>query len=277
MALKNKLWLLVVLALVGCAAPHHAHGQFLGYVASQTVSPAQVFTNQAANVASSTFTSIGQSSHIFTYCNTGFAGTIRLEASPDGTFATPVPIASATYGQGITTDTGCHVLQAGGYFTTVRARIINYVAGSVNAWYTAVAAPVTFAPAALGSNGPTSPIACDKIASQSVAQNSTGTLLIGSLAGTQIYICELTISFTAATTAANITLIPSTDGACGALGSSIWIFTVLGTTPQILNFGGPLGAFTRTNAIQNLASPTVCVTAGPMTASALVVASYAQF
>src|SRR4029077_3279667 len=147
--------ILYVLALLaGCA-----QAQFLGYVSNQSTAQV-VFTNQAANAASAILTNIGQSAHFLSYCNTGFGGTISLEASPDGTFTSPIVLASATYGQNSVFDSSCHVLQAGGYFQTVRARITNRTAGSVNAWYTAIGSPVSVTPAAFGSNGPTSPIAC---------------------------------------------------------------------------------------------------------------------
>lgn len=271
MALRRTL-LLAVLSII-CAAPCHA--QFLGYVSMQAIAPAQVFTAQAANGASATLQNLGQSSHFLSYCTTGFSGTISLEASPDGTFATPMVIAAASYGQNSVLDTGCHILQGGGYFPTVRARVSNYSAGSVSAWYTAIASPIAFAPSALASNGATAPIACDKFAVVQIAQNINNGVLVGLLNSTaKIYVCAMSISFDAATTAGAINIGDGNAGACTTFsGIPNWQLNVTANTPQTLPFGGPLGTFTGTlNAGRCL-----MITTGAITASATVNVSYAQF
>lgn len=245
-----------------------AHAQFIGYVSSQTIAPTQVFTAQAANGASSALQNVGQAAHFLNYCNTGFAGTVSIEASPDGTFASPTVLASATYGQAATTDSACHILQAGGYFQTVRARVSHYVSGSVNAWYTAIASPISFAPSSFGSNGPTAPITCDHSSTLSLPASSSGGLV--GLAGTSIYICQIYISFNAATSAGDIT-VGTSASACPA-SVTLWSMHITASTPQALQIGGPGGSFITAPGGLNF-----CIGTGAITAGAAVSYSYAQF
>jgi hypothetical protein len=249
-----------------------AQAQFLGTVANQTVS-VTVFTNQSANVNSPVLQNLGQSTHLLAYCTTGFSGTISLQAGPGGSFSNATTIASASYGQNSVTDTGCHVLQAGGYYDGVRVAVSNYGAGSISAWYTAVAAPIEFAAAALGSNGPTSPVACDKTIIIQPAQSTT-TTLVGVFAGANIYICGMSISFGAATTTGTVVLEEGTAAGCASVVQTLWQLQVLSTTPQILPFiGNTLGALARTQATGHA----VCVATGAITATATISVSYAQF
>ena len=230
-----------------------------------------VFTAKAANAVSGTLINLGVGAHFLTYCNTGFAGKISLEASADGTFAAPITLASAYYGQNSTTDTGCHVLQAGGFYPTVQARISNYVSGSVTAFYSSASAPITYTPIALGSNGPTSPVACDRTAILQFSPSATGAA-IGVLAGANIYVCGAVISFGGTTTAAAITFSEYTDATCTTSVSPLWEFSVQAS--QGLTFmGGALGALFHTTAVGHA----LCMTVGATTASTNFTLSYAQF
>jgi hypothetical protein len=249
-----------------------ASAQFLGYVSTQSVA-LQVFNAQAANGASAIVTNIGQSAHFLSYCNTGFRGQILLEASPDGTFSSPILIASATYGQAGIADSACHVLQGGGYYQTVHARVANYAIGSVSAWYTALGSPISYAPSAIGSNGATAPVACDQSSILANIAQSTTTALVTGLAGTRIYICQLTISFNAATTAGLITLQEFTGAGCTGAQGAVWQIQATANTPQLFTVGAPLGSFGRTLTSGN----TVCVVTGAVTAGTSFTASYAQF
>jgi hypothetical protein len=259
--------LMAVLGLARCEA------QFLGYTAAQSVA-VSAFTNQAANGTSAILTNIGQSAHFLSYCNTNFAGTIALEASPDGTFAAPNTLATATYGQQTTTDSSCHVLQAGGYYPTVRARVLNYVGGSTTAFYTAIASPVTFAPAAFASVGPTSPIVCDRSNVVSLtASNSTAIVTV--LAGANIYICSMTFSFNAATTTGNLSVQEYTTNACSVAASNggTWFAFITSGTPQLFTVGGDLGSRLRTI----VPGHAFCLFTGAITATTELAYSYAQF
>jgi hypothetical protein len=268
--MRKTLILFVLLALLGCAAPRRAHAQFLGYVADQSVAQV-VFTAQAANGASGILNNIGQASHFVLYCDTGFKGTLNLEASPDGTFSTPIVIATATYGQNGVVDNACHVLQAGGYYQTVRLRMLNYVAGSMNAWYTAIGAPISVSPTAFNSNGATAPVACDNASFQNALASAT-TALQNLLAGTRIYLCGFTLSFSAATTTGTLRIGYGTDNSCSGF-FALWGMNVTASSPQFVSFGGPLGALLSTPAV----GQSLCMSIGGITASTAVSLSYAQF
>lgn len=231
-----------------------------------------VFTNMDHNGSSAILQNIGQSSHFLTYCTLGFGGTIDLEASYTGTSSWTV-IASATYGQNSVVDTGCHVLQAGGYFQNVKATVSNFAAGSVSAWYSSSSGPVAFAPSALGSNGPIAPVACDT--NTNIAPSpSTTTLLVGVLAGTKSYLCQVSISFNATPSIGTITFEEATDATCGTIVRTMWQLQVTANSPQSLPLlGGPLGAFTRTTTPGHA----VCVAIGAVTAQSIISLSYAQF
>jgi len=210
----------------------YAHAQFLGYVSLQTTAQQNVFNGQAANGVSATFNNIGQSAHSLTYCDTGFIGTISMEATgPDGTFTNPVPIAATTYG---TADSGCHVLPAGGYYPAVHARVSNYSAGSISAGYSGIAGPVSFNPAALSSSGPNSPVNCDQ--SKVIGMTASQTYQpVAPVTGQSVYVCGFTMSMTAAPTSASaITLESGTGTTCGT--GTIVLHTILlaTTAPTVI-------------------------------------------
>lgn len=273
MLIKSSLVVALVL-LASLAWPPRLAAQFIGYVSGQTVQQ-RVFTNQAANGSSPTLRNLGNAAHFLTYCNTGFSGTITFQASPDGSFVPPIPLASASYGQQTNIDTGCHVLQVGGYFPTFRATISNYAAGSVNAWYSASGMPIVFQPAALGTNGPTAPVACDQTAVGAAASGTTVPLVSNhdQISTGIIYVCQITFSFDAATTTSAINVFQSTDGTCTATGTVVWTWNITATTPQTLNVGAPMGAFMRT------LQPGRCllISAGTITAGVHYSVSFAVF
>jgi hypothetical protein len=229
------------------------------------------FTAQAAVGSSPIFSNIGQAAHFLTFCNTGFTGTIDLESSFTGK-APWTPIAIASFGQNSVTDSGCHVLQAGGYFQNVRATITYRSAGSVTAWYSSSSGPIAFAPAALGSNGPTSPIACDKQNVAAVAPVGAA-VLVGSTGLMKTYACMVTISFNGATTAGALSLGEATNSNCTTGYVAYWNMTVTANTPQLFALGSPLGSFFSTVTGGNW----LCVQTGTIGANATISVSYAQF
>lgn len=245
-------------------------GQYLGTVGMQSLGPVTAFTAQNANGVSGIFANLNMSTHLLNFCTAGFAGTISMEASSDGTFATPTVISSATFGQRLLTDTGCHTLQGGGYYATVRARITNYVSGTVSASYTAVASPIAFSPSGLGSNGPTAPIICDQQGFFTLGPSTNG-VLVANLAGTTIYVCEITVSFGGATTTGTLSLGGSTGGACLSYVAN-WQVAITASTPQIFQVGGPLGAFVQEGG----GNQQLCAASGAYTATATISISFAQ-
>lgn len=274
MAVKWKSFLaMVAITVAGWIAPARMEAQYLGNVSAQT-DVEIAFTNQTANGTSATFRNIGQSAHFLTICNSLVSATVVLEASTDGTFASPVVLASANYDiSGVGgLDTGCHVLQAGGSYQAVRARIKNYSTGTIQVVsYTGVGSPISFAPAALSSSGPTSPVACDlPIGPSLLAQNLAATSLQGGIAGTQIYVCSLTLQFNAATTTGQIQFTSSSNN-CSTT-SALYTLQITANTPQTLHLTGGNGGLFRVPAGQSL-----CISTGAITAQTMVNAEFAQF
>jgi hypothetical protein len=260
----------VVLALVAGAS-----AQFIGYTSAQSVA-VNVFASQAANGASATLQNIGQSAHFLSYCNTNFNGQIALEASQDGTFASPIPLAQASF---TNFDGACHVLQAGGYYPAVRARVLNYVGGSVTAFYTALGAPIAYSPTAVTSTGPTSPTVCDRSFSITVGQNTTSSL-IANQPGMTFILCAVSFSFNAATTAGSLQLSefatstgPGNVCTTGIGTGAFWNAFVTANTPQLFSVGGTVGPWLKTI----LPNHVLCLTTGAVTASTQVTYSYAQY
>jgi len=262
----------VLLLAIGASA------QFLGYVSTQSVA-VNVFTNQAANAASATLQNIGQSAHFLTYCNTGFQGQLALEGSQDGTYASPIVLAQASYGQLGLADSACHVMQAGGYYPAVRARVLNYLGGSVTAFYTALAAPISYAPSAITSTGPTSPIVCDRSFSLTVAQNATSSL-IGNLPGQTFVLCAVTFSFNGATTAGSLQIsefatsaAPGNACTTGIGTGAFWNAFVTANTPQLFSVGGALGPWLKAQAPNHV----LCLTTTAITANTEITYTFAQY
>jgi hypothetical protein len=254
-----------------------ASAQFLGYVSTQSVA-VNVFSGQAANGASATLENLGQSAHFLSYCNTGFAGQVALEASQDGTFASPITLAQASYGQQGTTDSACHVLQAGGYYPAVRARVLNYAGGSVTAFYTALAAPISYAAPAVTSIGPTSPIVCDRSFSVTAASGATSSL-IGNQPGMTFALCAVTFSFNGAVAAGTLALqeFGTSAGPGNTCTTSVspganWQIFTTANTPQVFSVGGTSG-WLKTVSPNHV----ICVVAGTITASVQVTYTYAQY
>jgi hypothetical protein len=253
-----------------------AHAQFIGYVASQ--SSAQVaFTAQAANGSSVIFNNVGQSAHQLLFCNTGFIGTITLQASPDGTFAPAIALASASF---VTANGECAVLPAGGYFQTIRANISNYAAGSVNAWYTAVAGPVNVTQTALNSTGPFSPVQCDQTTSF-IFNDSAGSIsntIVPALAGKKVYLCSITFSYTSAPTIGGGTLDlivgTTTTNACDTGTALKWSMNAPTTTSVSapFYFGGAFGAW-----MKGPLGNALCVRSNAAVSTLIVSATFAQF
>lgn len=265
MANLKKALLIVGLYAI-CAL--RCEAQFIGYISSQSTAQV-VFTAQAANAVSATLSNIGQSSHYLTVCNTALVATITLEASIDGTFASPVTLVSGNYQT--SADSACHVLQAGGYYPAVRARVKNYSSGTTNVFYTGIGGPTAPAPSALSTIGPASPIACDLTSGpSSVAASSSNASLITGVTNTSLIICSLTLSFSAATTAGQVQLTQGAAGSCAAP-TALYTLNITANTPQIVHLVGASGGLFRLPAGSSL-----CISTGALTASTLVATEFAQ-
>lgn len=269
MALRRNL-IFAVLALAGWISPAQVEAQFLGYTSQQSTAQL-VWTNQNANAVSSTLSNIGQSSHYLTVCNTAFVGVVSLEASTDSTYANPVTLVAGNYGT-LAADTGCHVLQAGGYYPAVRARVKGYSSGSASVFYTGIGGPIAPAPSGISSSGPTAPPVCDTNAGpSSVAQNTTtASLGIGGTAGQAITVCSITLSFSAATTTGQVQFVTGAGPSCTAP-TALYTLNITASTPQIVHLVGAAGGLLHVPAGNGL-----CITTTTVTASTLVDTSYAQ-
>jgi hypothetical protein len=286
-----------ILALAPTAA-----AQFIGYNAAQSTQQT-LFINQATNATSPTITNLGQSSHFVTVCNTSFTGTILLESSRDGTFNPPATVAAANYGLttsaggNLTSDTGCHLIQAGGYFPALRVRITNAsnTAGAgTTISYAGIGGPVAPDPAALSTAGPTSPTACDSnVGNFALNSDVTNAQLVPGLPGSIIIVCTITLSFPGATTAGEIAFSGTTDPSTCVVGAAaqlhhakiplpiafptprailpLYTLFVTPQTPQIVHLvGGPGGLF----RIQN--GQSWCMTTASVGVQTMIDATFAQ-
>ena len=241
----------LLIAMVACAT--HGHGQTSGTVGIAT-KLIQVFNSQTTTLSSGGtwqcnnspvpitcpfLPDIGsgvQASYI-SYCNTSFTGTLALSWTPTGIINNPsIVLLQANYQIG-SPDSNCHSFSLGGYFPNMYLTVTPN-AGSMSAWYTASAAPIPTLPPALGSNGPTAPVACDKLGSFTVTNGSTTLAVSPILPGDTLVICSATLSFAAATSTGSIQLEWGATG-CTSLTAG-WLMETTSSSPQALPIPGPL-------------------------------------
>lgn len=269
--------LLVVLAvavIIGVSSwlpPNHVQAQNAGNVGIYT-KEVTAFTVQASSASSAIFPDFGFGANYLSYCTVGFSGTINLEWEPPGT-SIYIPLAQATYGSG-TPDTACRSgtagLQIGGYYPNLRSTVI-MSAGTISAWYTASAAPISAFPPAYGSNGSSSPISCDQNAAASV-NNSTTVALLGSSSAATTILCGFTISYNGATSAGNDEVVWSLSTACTATVGGWDAFTTSGT-PQTLFIGQTLRSPAGPYSVSHIQTPCFVNNSG---ATAFVSLNYAE-
>lgn len=284
--------------------PPLAAAQFIGYTTAQSTVQT-LFSNQSGNATSVIITNLGQSSHFVTVCNQAFAGTVILESSKDGTFNPPNTMAAANYSlaAGASTlssaispkrkkakdddgappappaprsvDSSCHLIQAGGYYPTMRVRITNWIQGSTSIFYSGIGGPVAPAPAALSTIGPTSPVACDLTTTNpGLASGLPGVNLAQGFPGQTIIVCSLTVSFAGPTTAGAVIFGADTSGGSGQTCPAFVVkfnVAVTAATPQVLHFlGGPGGLF------RLAPGNSLCISTGPVGSNTVVNATFAQ-
>jgi hypothetical protein len=233
---RRLIFCFLVILLVATAS----HAQNAGNVGIYT-REVSVFTAQASGTSSVILPDFGFASQSLFVCNTGFTGTIDLEWSPpipgSQTFGPFYPLILATYSN----DSACHTLQLGGYFPNLRSTMTRG-AGLLSAWYTASAAPISYFPSGLGSNGASSPIQCD----QSVGASVIGTGSYASLIASNtrgFAICGFTVSFNGATSTQTDGVQVGFGSASGCSGAVYeWFITTTPNTPQVISVGGGLGA-----------------------------------
>ena len=212
--------------------PGHVSAQNAGVVGIQAIN-IPVFSAQTTLAHSAIFQDIGQGVNILRYCNTSFTGSINLEWSPlnNGVYSS---LQSAVY---VNPDSNCHTLTVNGYFPQMRSTI-NPTAGSGSAWYSASSGPVGYSSPAVGSNGPSSPVACDEnsITTQANGAGPAGLSAVGVTFGSNTtVICGFTLSFAGApsSVAPGVEIGWATSGACSSP-TYAWSVNTTSSTPQVL-------------------------------------------
>jgi hypothetical protein len=208
----------------------HVHAQGAGTVGIQA-QMIPVFSAQSTTTSSAIFNDIGQGQNSLFVCGTNFSGTIDLEWSP--TKVAPFySITQASY----QSDSSCHVIQVSSYWPNMRSTITP-TAGSASAWYTSSSGPVSFTSPAIGTNGPTSPIFCDRMqVTPTVANGATLPLAPQVNAGDRVFLCSITVSFSAATTAGTWSVVYYTSSACSSTNNTAMQQFTTASTPQTLTF-----------------------------------------
>lgn len=135
----KRFSLVLLIGLLACAPPPHAHAQFIGYTSPQSVQK-RVFT--AVNTTQTFLVpNLGQTAHYLSYTTTNNTGAvqIRIEASNDGVTFFPI------------SEDGTSLLSGGvfanGYYPVIRVNLVNYTpnGGTLTASYSgSSAAPGNF-------------------------------------------------------------------------------------------------------------------------------------
>jgi len=242
----RRLVLAFLLIVLGCALRSDAQNAGVVGIATKEIS---VFSAQSTTASSGgvwqcsgstspipcpVLPDIGSGCNVLNYQTAAFTGTITLEWSKLASPYTPIVLAVASF-PGANPDTAVHTLQVGGYYPNLRSTATP-TAGSISAQYTAQATSCPFIAPGIGSNGPTSPIACDRNNIQAVGTGSTLSIAaIGPIfTGDVVVICSFTISFSAATTggAVGIEWAASTGACSSAPTGPTWNSYVTASTPQ---------------------------------------------
>ena len=179
------------------------------------------------------FQDIGQGTNLLFYCNTNFTGNVYLEWTPNPNVASPTfyTITQAIWAG----DSNCHYLPFGSYFPNVRAHVLTSSPSSISAWYTAISGPVSFAAPALATNGPTSPVTCDRVANISIANSTTAVLIQPAALGDTVVVCGIQVSFAAATSTGTFTSAFFSTTACSTGEGVPIVNNTTSSTPQFLN------------------------------------------
>lgn len=246
---KRKVGFLLVLITIAVVV---LTAQNAGNTGTATTAQIAFTANSSASATSAIFRNVGQSAHYLAYCTTtGGAGqeNIFLEESFDA--VTWITIGSASP-QGNT----CGILQAGGYYQNVRARIANNTGLTNNAWYQATSGPIGFAAPGTNTNGPASPVLCDSIVTGALTSGTAATVL-SPVAGRSNVVCSITLSFDAAAAAGEVDIY-RLDTPCAASSPSGVDFRIDTTanTPQTLFFGSNIGQIISASTVNLCGSQT---------------------
>lgn len=221
--------LLIIAFFVMAGLLVSARAQIAGTVGIQTTA-IPVFSAQATSAHSAIFNDYGFAANYLQYCTSAFAGTVNLESQlPNETSYTQIALAKFPSSS---PDTGCHTLQAGGYYPNLRSSVTR-TAGTITAWYTASAAPIAYAASGLGTNGATAPIVCDHSVATTIAASANGLLTPGAplATGDVFVICNATVSFNGAASAGTVDIFWDSSASCVS-GVVTWESYTTANTPQ---------------------------------------------
>ena len=282
---RRTILAMIVIVFALALYSHSQNGGTVGIQAQMI----PVFTNQSSTKSSggiwqcgittgvcSVFQDIGQGTNTLFYCNTGFAGSIDLEWNPSpSTSTTFYPVAQAFY-LSSSPDSACHQLSAGAYWPNMRATVTP-TAGSLSAWYLSNSGASSPVLAGIGTNGPASPVVCDR--NNVSTQASGGTSSIASIgpveSGDTIVICAFSIGFSGATTGGSVAIQwASSTGNCAALSADeTWGTYTPSGTPTFLPVAVPQRSGTATTGATALQYPCFNNSSG---VNAIISVSYAS-
>jgi len=218
------------------------HAQNSGNTGTFTTAQPAFTSVSSASSTSAIFLNIGQCSHYLSFVSAGALSAvadISLEESYDGK-TNFIPIAS-----GHQVGPGGGVLQAGGYYQNVRARLANNTGLTITATYQASSGCVAYAAAGQGTAGATAPVICD---SQSTTTLPTGNaaILTTLVTGKTPAICGFTVSFEGATGAGHLDFFGGVSG-CTFVSPLFDLYRIATTanTPQFLTVGTGQGSVFR--------------------------------
>ena len=223
---RRLIFSFFVILLVSTAS-HAQAGGTVGIYTRQI----SVFHNQSSTASAAIFPDFGFGANYLSYQTNAFTGTVTVEWSPTGVAPFYV-IAQASYASA-QPDTAYHILQVGGYWPNMRSTVTP-TSGNLSAWYTASASPIPLYSAGLGSNGPTSPIICDRNALVSITTGTTADIAGPLLTNDTVVICSFTVTFPAAPSTGNVIVEWGTTNSCGTVTGPSWESYTSATTPVFL-------------------------------------------
>jgi hypothetical protein len=210
---------------------------------------------------------IGAGAHYFTYCTTASFLQIIAEESPDNVSGHFVPI-STVYGvPSAINGNPCAVIQVGGMYGYPAVNVLGISGGSVSVWYSGTVGIVSAFPPASSSQGAGTIAQCDHTIAALASSGVTNELIIGT--STQsIHVCDFTISFSGAPSAAQPGLIDGTNSTCTTGQQNAWEAQITSSTPQLFSVAAPFTVAPSHN---------LCYAPGSPGVTTLISVSYAQY
>lgn len=200
-----------------------------------------VFANaQSTNACSPILNDEGQGQNTLFLVTSSFTGTIDLEWTPPpiNPSSTYYPLVRGTY---VSDTSSSHQLFVGAYYPNLRSCASNVSHGSILAWYSSIAGPISPASPAIGSFGPTSLPICDQNQTFTFTSSSLNALSVSPLnAGDTVVICGFTIGFSAAATSGTVGVDFFSVSNCTGTETVTWVEPTTSSTAQMFTILLPL-------------------------------------